>query len=245
MACYYIRKYFTIFLMLAIPAASASCQNQTDSVENENEWKSKAETMIEEQLIARGIKDEKVLESIKNVPRHKFVPENMRPHAYSDGPLPIGYDQTISQPYIVALMTSELDLSGDETVLEIGTGSGYQAAVLAEIADSVYSIEIVEELAERAADLLSELGYENVVTKHGDGYKGWKEHAPFDRIILTAAPEKIPGQLIEQLKPGGIMVLPVGKNQQVLKKITKTMDNTLEQETITGVRFVPMVHPKR
>ncbi|MGM0625529.1 MAG: protein-L-isoaspartate(D-aspartate) O-methyltransferase [Bacteroidota bacterium] len=241
---YVCRNICLVFSVLIMSMVPASCQNTTDSDNNQEQanWKSKASTMIKDQIIARGITDKKVLASMENVPRHKFVPEEYSEHAYTDSPLPIGHKQTISQPYIVALMTSALELEGDEKVLEIGTGSGYQAAVLARIVDTVYSIEIVEKLAERAGNVLKELGYYNVVVKHGDGYKGWEEHAPFDRIILTAAPEKIPGNLLEQLKPGGIMVTPVGTSQQVLQKLRKTEEGDIEQETMIGVRFVPMIH---
>jgi len=212
--------------------------------EDNQEWKQKAANMVEEQIVARGITNPDVVEAMKNTPRHRFMPENVRGKAYDDYPLPIGYEQTISQPYIVALMTKLLDLTGTERVLEIGTGSGYQAAILSRLADSVYTIEIVKELADRAEKTLYESGYDNVYVKHGDGYEGWEEFAPFDRIILTAAPPEVPPKLIEQLAVGGTMILPVGENSQNLVEINKTQQGTT-RNIITGVRFVPMVRGKK
>jgi len=206
------------------------------------EWNKEAENMVTHQLISRGIANENVLQVMENTPRHLFVPDNLRKVAYIDRPLPIGEGQTISQPYIVALMTELLKLNGDEKVLEIGTGSGYQAAILAQLVDTCYTIELVEKLAERSANLLKKLGYANVIAKCGDGYKGWPEHAPFDRIIITAAPEEIPKALVEQLKPDGIMVLPVGKSNQELVVVTKNKKG-IKRESIIPVRFVPMVKP--
>ena len=200
--------------------------------------------MVEQQIKSRGITDKQLLKVMKNTPRHRFVPPQYRHAAWNDNPLPIGFGQTISQPYIVALMTSKLELNGDEKVLEIGTGSAYQAAILSRLADEVYSIEIVEQLAISARQKLKEMRYQNVHVLHGDGYKGWPEHAPYDRIIVTAAPESIPEKLIEQLKTGGKMVLPEGKNMQLLKRVTKYQNGKIHEEIITGVRFVPMVHPK-
>lgn len=207
-----------------------------------DDWKKEAENMVSRQLIARGIVDRNVLRVMGNTPRHLFVPENLRSEAYRDGPLPIGEGQTISQPFIVAIMTELLKLNGDEKVLEIGTGSGYQAAVLAQLVDTCYTIELVKKLADSSGTLLKQLGYKNVIAKCGDGYKGWPEHAPFDRIIITAAPPEIPQTLVEQLKPDGIMVLPVGKYYQQLIVVTKTKKG-IKQENIIPVRFVPMVKP--
>lgn len=207
-----------------------------------DDWKKEAENMVSRQLIARGIADRNVLRVMGNTPRHLFVPENLRSEAYRDGPLPIGEGQTISQPFIVAIMTELLKLNGDEKVLEIGTGSGYQAAVLAQLVDTCYTIELVKKLADSSGTLLKQLGYKNVIAKCGDGYKGWPEHAPFDRIIITAAPPEIPQTLVEQLKPDGIMVLPVGKYYQQLIVVTKTKKG-IRQENIIPVRFVPMVKP--
>ncbi len=195
-------------------------------------------TMVREQIEARGIKNKAVLESMRNIPRHLFIPENFRQEAYEDEPVPIGYGQTISQPYIVALMTELLELNSDSKVLEIGTGSGYQAAILSTLADSVFSIEIIPELAAAADSILKELNYK-VEVKCGDGYRGWPEHAPFDAIIVTAAPEKIPQPLIEQLAENGRLVIPVGSYYQELKLIRK-VDGKLIETNIAPVRFVPM-----
>jgi protein-L-isoaspartate(D-aspartate) O-methyltransferase len=195
--------------------------------------------MVESQIRARGVEDSLVLAAMRSVPRHLFVPPDLVGVAYTDGPLPIGLGQTISQPYIVALMTELAELEGGETVLEVGTGSGYQAAVLAEIADTVYTIEIVEPLAVTAAARLDSLGYENVVVRAGDGYQGWAEHAPFDAVIVTAAPDHVPGPLVEQLRVGGRLVIPVGDAYQELLQITKTETGVVERRVI-AVRFVPM-----
>ncbi|MDZ7346817.1 MAG: protein-L-isoaspartate(D-aspartate) O-methyltransferase, partial [candidate division KSB1 bacterium] len=185
------------------------------------ELQKQREKMVQFQIKARGVSDPKVLQAMLRVPRHEFVPATYRDDAYEDFPLPIGYGQTISQPYIVAYMTEALHLKGGEKVLEIGTGSGYQAAVLAEIAGQVYSIEIVEPLCREAAQRLQQLGYANVSVRCGDGYAGWPEAAPFDAIILTAAPEEIPQPLVEQLGEGGRMILPLGRFSQNLVLLTK------------------------
>ncbi len=196
--------------------------------------------MIEDTIVARGVRDSLVLAAIMAVPRHLFVPESLRSLAYADQPLPIGEDQTISQPYIVALMTELLDLSPGEKVLEIGTGSGYQAAVLAEITDHVYSIEIVESLARSAAARLAALGYEQVEVRAGDGYRGWPEAAPYDAIVVTAAPDHVPAPLVEQLAPGGRLVIPVGDHFQELMVVARAPDGTIEKRAVIPVRFVPM-----
>ncbi len=208
-------------------------------------WQEKAHKMVQNQIEKRGINDKSLLRVLRTVPRHQFVPSNRQDLAYTDRPLPIGYDQTISQPYVVALMTDLLELNGDEKVLEIGTGSGYQAAILGNLADKVYTIEIVKPLAETANKRLSRLGYDNIHVKHGNGYKGWPEHAPFDRIMVTAAPETIPEALKKQLKNGGKMVLPVGDKLQELKVVRKNDEGVIKQEEITSVRFVPMVKPEK
>jgi protein-L-isoaspartate(D-aspartate) O-methyltransferase len=200
--------------------------------------------MVEEQIKARGVKDEAVLAAMARVPRHLFVPEDVQPFAYEDRPLPIGRDQTISQPYIVAYMTEMLRASKSDTVLEVGTGSGYQAAVLSGLVREVLSIEIVPELADRARRVLAENGYRNVQVRTGDGYRGWPERAPFERIIVTAAPPQIPGALIDQLAVGGRMVVPVGTALQEMVIVTKRADGTVSQERTIGVRFVPMVKPR-
>ena len=182
----------------------------------------------------------RVLEAMGKVPRHEFVPPAQRHSAYRNRPLPIGSGQTISQPFIVALMTDLLGLKPDDKVLEIGTGSGYQAAVLAELARDVYTIEIIESLGEGAAKTLQRLGYTNVHAKIGDGYQGWPEHAPFDAIIVTAAPDHVPPALVEQLKSGGRLVIPVGKMFQELMVITKNADDTTTRKDIVPVQFVPL-----
>lgn len=200
-------------------------------------------SMVESQIRARGVKDTAVLDAVGKVPRHEFVPDEYDGESYDDHPLPIGHGQTISQPYIVAYMSEMLELGPGDRVLEIGTGSGYQAAVLAEIADEVYTIEIVPELARSAEAVLKRLGYDNVHVRLGDGYKGWPEHAPFDKIIVTAAPPHIPEALVEQLEPGGLMAIPVGTFFQELLLVRKTEDG-FTKKTRIPVRFVPMVHGK-
>jgi protein-L-isoaspartate(D-aspartate) O-methyltransferase len=195
--------------------------------------------MVTNQIERRGVTDKLVLEAMRSVPRHKFVSESQQLRAYEDNPLSIGHQQTISQPYIVALMTGLLKLKGGERVLEIGTGSGYQAAVLAKICDSVYTIEIICALAERAERVLNELHYDNIKVICGDGYRGYKEAAPFDCVIVTAAPESVPGPLLDQLKVGGRLVIPVGKHYQYLKVFEKT-ESGIKEHTDIPVRFVPM-----
>ncbi len=205
------------------------------------------EQMVRTQLQTRvfgrtPITDEAVLAAMRTVPRHRFVPDNRVTDAYADSPLPIGHQQTISQPYIVATMTEALALKADHRVLEIGTGSGYQAAVLAEIVAEVYTIEIVEPLGKRAARVLKDLDYKNVHTRIGDGYKGWPGKAPFDAIIVTAAPDHVPQPLIDQLKPGGRMVIPVGPEGRIqeLRLITKDADGHVDERMLEAVRFVPL-----
>jgi protein-L-isoaspartate(D-aspartate) O-methyltransferase len=201
------------------------------------------ERMVAEQIQQRGIRNPAVLKAMRSVPRHLFVPESLRSMAYQDSPLPIGHGQTISQPYIVAFMTELLDPRPEHKVLEIGTGSGYQAAVLSPLVKQVFTVEIVPELAQRSAELLKKLGYANVVVRQGDGYLGWPEQAPFDRIILTAAPEDVPKALIEQLKPGGKLVAPVGRSawDQELILLEKGLDGKIRRRAVLPVRFVPMV----
>jgi len=195
--------------------------------------------MVDQQIRRRGVMQLEVLHAMETVPRHMFVPEESRDEAYEDYPLAIGWGQTISQPYIVALMTELLDLEGSERVLEIGTGSGYQAAVLSRLAGRVYSIEIIDKLGRQAERTLKRLGYDNVEVRIGDGYEGWPQEAPFDAIILTAAPPRIPQPLLDQLVVGGRMVVPVGGYIQDLQLITKTKDG-LHKRTVAPVRFVPM-----
>lgn len=198
--------------------------------------------MVERQLAARDIRDPRVLDAMRAVPRHRFVPEALAADAYRDQPLPIGHGQTISQPYIVALMTQLARVTPGDRVLEVGTGSGYQAAVLAELDAKVYSIEIVAPLALQAQRLLEELGYANVVVKAGDGYAGWPGQAPFDAIVVTAAPERIPQPLLDQLAPGGRMVIPVGPLHaaQELRVVEKDAQGQVHERAITPVRFVPL-----
>lgn len=199
------------------------------------------EAMVLKQIEGRGVSDPRVVKAMREVPRHLFVPKEMRRSAYQDYPLPIGHNQTISQPYIVALMTEVLKLEGNEKVLEIGTGSGYQAAVLSKLCKQAFTIEILKPLADQAREILNRLGYENVTVRHGDGYKGWPEEAPFDAIIVTAAPPEVPPKLVEQLKTGGRMVIPVGTLIQELMLIEKKKDGVVEKRLLP-VRFVPMVH---
>lgn len=203
------------------------------------------ERMVREQIEARGVADTATLRAMRRVPRHLFVSPDRMSFAYSDSPLPIGYDQTISQPYIVALMTEMIKPKSGYRVLEIGTGSGYQAAVLAGIVDSVFTIEILPELAASARDRLARLGYHNVVVRHGDGYLGWPEHAPFDAILVTAAVDHIPKPLIDQLKKGGRMVIPVGpvESVQALTLVQKTESDVITQ-SVTPVRFVPLIRER-
>lgn len=197
--------------------------------------------MVKNTMRLRDITDEEVLAVMEKVPRHEFVPEEYLEQAYADHPLPIGYGQTISQPYIVALMTQLLELKHGEKVLEIGTGSGYQAAVLAELTDKVYTVEIVKELAEQAEERLKRLGYTNVKVQHADGYHGWEEYAPYDTIIVTCAPDHVPQPLVEQLADGGRLVVPVGPpgSYQTLWQITKQGEEVISKN-ITGVIFVPL-----
>ena len=196
--------------------------------------------MVEEQIRARGVDEPALLRAMEEVPRHLFMPESVRDRAYLDGPQRIGAGQTISQPYIVALMTQLLELDGDEKVLEIGTGSGYQAAILSRLAREVYTMEIREPLAREAEKTLTRLGFENVKVRTGDGYEGWPEEAPFDGIVVTAAPREVPEELYKQLKLGGKMVVPVGMYFQDLLEITKTEDGQ-KTRRVSPVRFVPMV----
>ncbi|HSL81187.1 MAG TPA: protein-L-isoaspartate(D-aspartate) O-methyltransferase [Thermoanaerobaculia bacterium] len=218
---------------LALTCLPPACSAQDDLAE-------RRVRMVEDQIRARGVRQPEVLEAMAEVPRHLFVPDDLRDQAYDDRALPIDFGQTISQPYMVALMTELLDLSGDERVLEIGTGSGYHSAVLSRVADEVYTIEILEPLAHRAAVKLRNLGFGNVHVRTGDGYGGWPAYAPFDAIILTAAPQKIPPPLIDQLKVGGRMVVPVGDVLQDLRLLTKNRDCSVTTRRIAPVLFVPM-----
>ncbi len=239
---YYLSVIYVLFLNCSGTTRKEDMSGNPSK--QESWWVGRAEKMVETQIVSRGVRDPDVIRVMKGTPRHLFVPERMKEQAYGDHPLPIGSGQTISQPYIVALMTEYLELKGTEKVLEIGTGSGYQAAILSQLVDTCYSIEVVRELAEQAGKRLSDLGYRNVVVKWGDGYQGWPEHAPFDRIIITAAPETIPEQLVAQLAAEGRMVLPVGTYFQELILVTKTRKG-IQSRDIIPVRFVPMIHPDK
>lgn len=231
-----MKRIAAIFLFLICPLYSF-CSSDTETYTHEE----KRQDMVEYDIKGRGIKDEKVLKAMLKVPRHLFVDEAYQMYAYADHPLPIDAGQTISQPYIVALMTEAIKPKSADRVLEIGTGSGYQAAVLAEIVKEVYTLEIKKVLAEKSARLLKKLGYKNVKVRHGDGYFGWKEHAPFDAIVITAAANKVPKPLIEQMKEGGRMILPLDKTRyyQTLT-IFRKKNNKIIKEEIIPVRFVPM-----
>jgi protein-L-isoaspartate(D-aspartate) O-methyltransferase len=199
------------------------------------------EAMVKKQLVAGGISDPRVLEAMAEVPRHEFVPLTMRPFAYADGPLPIGHGQTISQPFIVAYMTQVLELAKDDTVLEVGTGSGYQAAILGKLVKEVYTIEIVPPLAQSAKEVLDRLGFQNVHVKEGDGYLGWPEKAPFDAIIVTCAPDHVPEPLVSQLNEGGRLIIPVGEKGGIQQLVLlRKKDGRIVQENKLDVRFVPM-----
>src|SRR5687767_400190 len=221
-----------------IGAAVAACSSAAPQM-NEERWTAERQRMVDQQLRARDITSAPVLDAMRRVPRHRFVPDDERASSYSDYPLPIGFSQTISQPYIVAFMSEALDVGKDHRVLEIGTGSGYQAAILGELAKDVFTIEIVTELAERARATLAGLGYSNVHVRAGNGYAGWPEEAPFDRIIVTAAPDEVPPALVEQLKIDGLLVIPVGVGEQVLHVMRKTPAGMVTLKTLP-VRFVPM-----
>jgi protein-L-isoaspartate(D-aspartate) O-methyltransferase len=214
-----------------------SCGEKTTPV---SDFAAERQRMVQEQLMPRGIHEERVLAAMAKVAREEFVPPHERTLSYSDGPLPIGYDQTISQPYIVALMTEQLRLQPQDRVLEIGTGLGYQAAILAELVAEAYTIEIVEPLAKTAEGTLQRLGYKNVHVKVGDGYKGWPEQAPFDAIIVTCAPEHVPQPLVDQMKEGGRMIIPVGNYLAQELYLLEKRNGQLREEAILPVRFVPM-----
>jgi len=236
-------KNISFYLQLTILFACVNAEGQ--SVEDDTLfYQLLRHAMIENQIIDRGVSDERVIKAMNDVPRHLFVKESLRDLAYADGPLPIGHNQTISQPYIVAYMTEILQPDTHHIVLEVGTGSGYQAAILSKLVNHVYSIEIIPELGKEAANRLDKLGYDNVTVKIGDGYNGWEEHAPFDRIIVTAAPEQIPKKLVDQLKSGGLMVLPVGKTSfgQDMRVVKKDRTGQVTTQETIPVRFVPMIH---
>lgn len=230
--------FLLVVLMLSLPVLASSAETPTP-----DRYFQLRSRMVREQMIARGISDASVLAAMRTVPRHLFVPRELASQAYGDYPLPIGDQQTISQPYIVALMTELGQIKPKEKVLEIGTGSGYQAAVLAELTDQVFSIEILQSLGERARKTLDATGYGRVKTRIGDGYNGWQEHAPFDVILVTAAPDRVPRPLLEQLKPGGRLIIPVGPQSSIqnLQRIRKTQTGQIMKEDVIPVRFVPLV----
>jgi protein-L-isoaspartate(D-aspartate) O-methyltransferase len=226
--------------LMLVALAAGVFASRLLSVPNDSVFGPARERMVREQIEARGVRDARVLAAMRKVERHRFVPEALRRLAYADQPLPIGHGQTISQPYIVAYMTEALELKPTDRVLEIGTGSGYQAAILAELAREVYSIEIVEPLAKEAAERLATFAYKNLALRIGNGYRGWPEAAPFDAILVTAAPPRIPPALIDQLAEGGRLVAPVGTFFQELVRVRKTPKGVVKEDLIP-VRFVPMV----
>ena len=242
---------YVVFLSIAFAVAFSCTLQAQERPTPSDPYASDRERMVEviqKPIFGRTpIRDERVLNAMRKVLRHAFVPERYRIEAYADSPLPIGNGQTISQPYIVARMTQAAKIKATDRVLEIGTGSGYQAAVLAELAKEVYTIEIVEELGVRARKALESLGYNNIHFKIGDGYKGWPDAAPFDAIIVTAAPDHIPQPLLDQLKPGGRLLIPVGPVSRVqqLKLITKDADGALHEKSLDDVRFVPLVRDEQ
>jgi len=236
---------FALAALLILYGVSPCCtdplvrQAARPAASSPDEFQEARERMVREQIEARGVQDARVLEAMRKVLRHLFVPPAEQGYAYVDSPLPIGYGQTISQPYIVAFMTEALELKPQDRVLEIGTGSGYQAAVLAELVREVYSIEIVEPLGKEAEARLQKLGYASVHVRISDGYRGWPEAAPFDAIMVTAAPDHVPQALVEQLREGGRLILPVGRWEQDLVRLRRTTKG-VRQETLLPVRFVPM-----
>jgi protein-L-isoaspartate(D-aspartate) O-methyltransferase len=239
----------SLLVLYMIITAISSCYTRSPSPGSdqaeEKQFEQRRVSMVREQIEGEGVSDTAVLQAMRRVPRHRFVPAGLRDQAYADRPLPIGYDQTISQPYIVGLMTELLGLKKGHRVLEVGTGSGYQAAVLAEIVDSVWSIEIIEPLATSATKLLQELGYGRVDVRWGDGYLGWPEHAPFDGIIVTAAAEQIPEPLLQQLKDGGRMVIPVGAAFSIQNLVlVEKRDGWIRKQNVASVRFVPLVRER-
>src|SRR3954453_13228226 len=223
--------------LMILSVALAACHRAQTSVAD---FVAQRQHLVKEQVVMRGVMTDRILAALGKVPREEFVPAEYRAESYSDQPLPIGYDQTISQPFIVALMTEELRPQPTDRVLEIGTGSGYQAAILAELVAEVYSIEIVEPLAKKAEATLQRLGYKNVHVKTGDGYKGWPEHSPFDSVIVTCAPEHVPEPLVDQLKEGGRMIIPVGAKFAQALYLLEKKNGRLEQSAILPVKFVPM-----
>jgi protein-L-isoaspartate(D-aspartate) O-methyltransferase len=245
------RKLVGILIAFALGTISSGLAQDTGSTptrwlsqKSGGSSASSAATMVERQLRQRGIDDPRTLRAMTKVPREKFVPKELINKAYDDRPLPIGYNQTISQPFIVGFMSQQIQPKPTHRVLEIGTGSGYQAAILGELVAEVYTIEIVRPLAQQAEALLRELGYKNVHVKAGDGYKGWPEHAPFDAIIVTAAPDHVPQPLVEQLKEGGRLVIPVGQNPAQRLYTYEKRGGSLKEIAVMPVRFVPLTRDR-
>jgi protein-L-isoaspartate(D-aspartate) O-methyltransferase len=233
-------SWFLVSVFVAVLSVAGMAALFGRVSDGDEDFRQARREMVENHFRRRDITDQRVLEVMERVPRHLYVPANLRESAYEDRPLPIGQGQTISQPYIVALMTQLAKPQPDSKALDVGTGSGYQAAVLGELCKEVYSIEIVEQLAEQAAERLARLGYNNIHVRAGDGYQGWPEHAPFDLIIVAAAPASVPQPLVEQLAPGGRMIIPVGRFQQDLMVIEKLEDGTVREWSEIPVAFVPM-----
>lgn len=231
-----------MFLHMVLAAIGLLGLVQTPASSQTGDFATERARMVDDQIAARGVRNRAVLDAMRTVPRHEFVPEAYRKSAYVDSALPIGLDQTISQPYIVALMTELVEPKPEHRILEVGTGSAYQAAVISRIVMEVYTIEIIPQLAQSATERLKRLGYTNVNVREGDGYQGWPDKAPFDGILVTAGATEVPKPLVDQLKPGGRMVIPVGSTSdyQVLKVITKRPDGSTRTEEITPVRFVPL-----
>lgn len=248
MASFIKRTFPALCLLIPCLGMGTGCmaENPETTAQHADHWQASRDQMVKHQIEARGVRNRAVLDAMRTVPRHAFTPAGEQAYAYHDSALPIGHGQTISQPYIVGLMTELLEPKPGQTILEIGTGSGYQAAVLAEIGAQVYTIEIVEPLAREAEAALSALGYaDRVQVRAGDGFAGWPEAAPFDGIIVTCAVSKVPQPLLDQLKPGGRLVLPLGEHldYQTLTKITKNSDGALTYQNVLGVVFVPMTGP--
>lgn len=237
-----LNRFIIKILLLTFIIGNNSCNSQPKKTDYSSEdFTRKRIEMVEKQIVDRGVSDERVLNAFRNVERHKFVPESKVNQAYDDHPISIGEGQTISQPYVVAFMTEVLELSSNDKVLEIGTGSGYQAAILGELCDSVFTIEIFESLGSNAERILSNLGYTNIHVKIGDGYEGWENFAPFDAIIVTCSPKDIPKPLEEQLVEGGRMIIPVGNSFSQNLILLKKTNNKLHRKNVLPVRFVPMI----
>ncbi len=220
--------------------AIVACFGTTAAAQSARDWRERAGEMVDKEIAAAGVTNERVIGAMRDTPRHEFVPKNQQQFAYLDMALPIGAGQTISPPFIVAYMTQEIDPQPTDRVLEIGTGSGFQAAVLSPLVKDVYTIEIVESLSKRATRDLKRLGYKNVFTRAGDGYKGWPEAAPFDKIIVTCSPEKVPQPLVDQLREGGLMIVPVGERYQQYLYLMRKVDGKLKSEALRATLFVPM-----